>query len=139
MKKYLFLAAALAMSLLPGCNGFDNLRITYTVYSTAANASTMPDATVIYRDRDGTDQTATIKVSTGFQYTMVVQRGTHINLRATTVLPTPDGYSNLLETVSVFDTIIVNRECDCSNGIQNVDGTYKLICDFQGEAIGITQ
>jgi hypothetical protein len=139
MKKFMMPAAALCFLLLPGCKGFDNLSITYSVYSTAPNAASMPDAEVIYRDSDGTDHTATIKISTGFRHTMVVPRGTHINLRATTVLPAPDGYSNLMTSVSVVGTIIVNRECDCSNGIQNTDGTYKLICDFQGEAIGLTQ
>jgi hypothetical protein len=141
MKKTICVAAALGLLLMPGCSGFDNLRITYNVYSTASNASSMPDAAVIYRDSDGTDHTTTIKVSTGWQYTMVVTRGTHINLRATTTLPAYDGNANLLETVSVFDTIIVYRECDCSNGIAATDGSgnYKLICDFQGEAIGITQ
>jgi hypothetical protein len=141
MKKLILLAAALGLLLFPGCKGFDNLRITYTVYSTASNAVSMPDATVIYRDSDGADHTTTVKVAAGWQYTMVVPRDTHINLRATTILPAYDGVSNLLETVSVFDTIIVYRESDCAtNGILQPDGhSYGLICDFQGSAIAITQ
>ena len=144
MKKLILLAAALAMILMPGCSGFDNLRITYNVYSNAVNASSMPEAAIIYRDSDGKDYTITHKLTGNapdWQYTMVVTRGTHINLRAYVILPTYDGNANILETVSVFDTIIVYRESDCAaNGILQADGhSYELICDFQGNAIAITQ
>jgi len=142
MKNLIIPAFVLVALLLPGCSGFDNLRITYNVYSTAVNASSMPDATIIYRDSDGKDKTITAKVTSNWQYTMVVTRGTHINLRATVILTAlPDHNSNLLETVSVFDSIIASRESDYSNGITDGGGTgtLELICDFQGDAIALTQ
>jgi hypothetical protein len=109
------------------------------VYTTSANAASIPDVTVIYREKDSKDHTTVVKIINGFDYSMVVPLGTHINLRASTFLPAQDAISSLFGEVRVNDNIINSRMSNGSNGIAQTDGTYELITDFQGEARGVAQ
>jgi hypothetical protein len=139
MKRTILLIAVLGMLALAGCNDLNKVKVTYIYNTDASNASLMPSVSITYRNSDGADHTATVKATDGFQYSMTVPLGTHIGFRATTLLPAKDNYSRLLTEVLVDDSAIDDKESDCTNGIQNADGTYELICDFQGEARGVPQ
>ncbi len=139
MKKLVFIFAALLILALAGCKDLTKVKVTYRVYSEASDAATMPDASIIYRDSDGSDHTATAKVSPGFEHSMTVQMGTHINLSGIVTLPSQECISSLSSRVLVNDNVIAERFGDCSNGVLNTDGTYSLVCNFQGEARGIPQ
>jgi hypothetical protein len=139
MKRDILIIAVLIVSVLAGCKDFNNVKVTYEVYSDASDAASIPDATVIYRGNDGADHTATVKVTPGFQYSMSVPLGTHINLRATTVLSAPDGISSLTTLVFINDAVINTRYGNCTNGVALAGTEYELICDFQGEARKIAQ
>lgn len=141
MKRAVLLAAALFAVILAACSS--NVKVTYIVWTTSSDASTMPAVTVVYRHQDGTDHTTTIAIAQGFQYSMSVPLGTHIDLRATDILPAPDGNSRILTQVNIDDSAIADRESDCTNGVANPAGypagSYELICDFEGEARGVAQ
>jgi hypothetical protein len=139
MKKFVLILAALGLLALAGCKDLTRVKVTYRVYSEASDAAAMPDASIIYRDSDGSDHAATAKVSPGFEHSMTVQMGTHINLRGVVTLPSKECISSLSSRVLINDNVIAERLGDCSNGAENTDGTYDLVCDFQGEARGVPQ